>query len=343
MKIYEAKTTDDARNWEAFAATLTPPTHYHRWGWRQVIQDAFDWPTYYFMAEEEGRIVGILPLVWQKSRLFGSFLTSLPFLSGGGAAVTSQSAEERLVQEAIALARELKASHVEFRYRRKPPLDLPTRTNKVAVVHSVEPDAERMLAGLPHKVRSDVRKTLRSGMTEVFGGEELLADFYRIFAINMRDLGTPVYGRGFFRAMLRVFPADCFVCLVRHQGRPIAGSFLMGYRDTLEAGWSSSLYEYLALKPNMFLYWKIFCFAGERGYRTFDFGRSSVGSGTHRFKMQWGSEEIPLYWAFWTPDNRAIPDLNPQNARYRLAIAVWKHLPVGLATMLGPRVVRCLP
>ena len=343
MMVIVAMSEEDGRRWSEFIKTLPHASHYHRWGWKQVIEDAFGWPTYYLMAEEAGQTVGVLPLVWQKSRLFGSFLTSLPFLSGGGVAARSQAVEEGLVQEASAVARRLNVSHVELRYRRKPQLELPCKTSKVAVVRPVEPNGEKMLRELPHKVRSDVRKVLKSEMSAEFGGEEFLRDFYRLFAINMRNLGTPVYSRGFYRSMLRVFPNDCFVCLVRHRGKPIAGSFLMGYRDTLEAGWSSSLYEYLALKPNMFLYWNILCFAGERGYRTFDFGRSTIDSGTYRFKMQWGSQVVPLYWAYWLASGDSPPELNPNNPKYRLAIGLWRHLPVTVTNLLGPTIARCLP
>jgi serine/alanine adding enzyme len=200
-----------------------------------------------------------------------------------------------------------------------------------------------MLRNLPHKVRSDVRKAMQSGFTAELLGEEALDDFYRIFAINMRELGTPVYSKRFFHEILKAFPSVTHICLVRLGGKPVAASFLMGYRDVIEAGWSASLYEYLRLKPNMFLYWSIFCLAGQKGYRVFDFGRSSVGSGTHRFKLQWGSQEVLLYWAYWLPEGAAPPELNPQNPRYRLAIKVWSRLPVGVTKILGPPIAKCLP
>ena len=120
MRILEARSEDDAHRWRHYVDGTENYSHYHRWGWKQVIEDAFGWPTYYLMAEEEGRIAGVLPLVWQKSWLFGSFLTSLPFLSGGGVAACSQAVEEGRVQEASALARRLNVSHVELRHRREP-------------------------------------------------------------------------------------------------------------------------------------------------------------------------------------------------------------------------------
>jgi len=329
--------------WQDFVEKHAACSNYHRWDWKHVIEESFHWPTFYLMASAGNRVEGILPLVWQKSRMFVSFLTSLPFLNGGGVVADTPAAKNALVAEAIALAQRLRVKYLELRHRSNPQLDLPTKAHKVAMILPVQPDTEKMWATLPHKVRTDVRKGMQSGLTSEFGGEQLLDEFYEVFARNMRDLGTPVYSRGFFHTMLKVFPEDNFICVVRHQDKPVAASFLLGYRQTVEAGWSSSRYDYLAMRPNMFLYWKILCFAAEHGYREFDFGRSSIGSGTHRFKKQWGSNELPLFWVYWVPNGSELPEVNKENPRYELAIKCWRKLPVSLTKLVGPSIVKCLP
>lgn len=343
LHVSLVSSADDGQRWDRFVAIHPEATNYHRWNWRHVIERAFRWPVFYLLAEEAGEIRGVLPLAWQKSRLFGNFLTSLPFLNAGGALASDASTEQRLIDEATALAERLGARHLELRYRGRAPEGMPAKANKITLVRPVEPDEEKMFAALPHKVRTDLRKAMKNDFQWEFGGAALLDAFYPIFARNMRDLGTPVYGRDFFAEMLRAFPEDAHVVVIRHRGRPVAGSFLTGFRGVLEAGWSASDYAYLAMKPNMFLYWRILCFAGQRGYRLFDFGRSSIGSGTHRFKKQWGTEEIPLRWVYWLRSGGDLPEMNPENPKYRLAIRVWRRLPVGLARILGPRIVRCLP
>jgi FemAB-related protein (PEP-CTERM system-associated) len=343
MKIRLANDEADAQLWQHFVEDHVECSNYHRWGWRQVIENSFRWPTFYLMAEEDNRISGILPVVWQKSWMFGSFLTSLPFLNCGGVVAENRGAKEALVEEAIALAQRLRVKHLELRHRLNPELRLLTKTHKVAVVRPVESNTEEMWAALPHKVRTDIRKGIKSGLAAAFGGELLLDEFYEVFAKNMRDLGTPVYGRNFFSEILKTFPGDTYICVVRHQSKPVAASFLTGYRRTLEAAWSASLYRYISMKPNMFLYWKILCFAGQRGYQLFDFGRSSIDSGTHRFKKQWDSQDVPLYWVYWVPEGTDVPDLNKENPRYRLAIWLWQKLPVPVTKLVGPSIVKCLP
>jgi serine/alanine adding enzyme len=343
MNIHPVNSEREAQLWRQFVESHSECSNYHRWEWKQVVEESFHWRTFYLMAEHGNAGQGILPLVWQKSRMFGSFLTSLPFLNGGGVIGETTEAKNALVTEAIALAKQLRAEYLELRHRTDPQLALPTKTHKVAMVLPIESDSEKIWAALPHKVRTDIRKGIKSGLTAEFGGEERLDDFYQVFARNMRDLGTPVYSRRFFSTMLKAFPADDFICVVRHQGKAVAASFLMGYRDGIEAGWSSSRYDYLAMRPNMFLYWNILRFAAEHGYRQFDFGRSSIDSGTHRFKKQWGSQELPLYWAYWVPDGAPLPETNKENPRYRSAIRFWQRLPVALTKLIGPPIVKCLP
>lgn len=343
MKIDLATSESDALLWEEFVQTHTECCNYHRWRWKRVIENSFHWTTFYLMGQEASRICGILPLVWQRSRIFGSFLTSLPFLNCGGVITENQDAKEALVAEAIAIARQKGAAYMELRQRLDPGLNLPVKTHKVAMVLPIEPDSETMWATLPHKVRTDIRKSMKSGLEALFGGHEFLDAFYEIFAKNMRDLGTPVYSRKFFAEICKAFPEDSHICIVKHRDRPVAVSFLSGYQGTIEALWSSSLYEFASLKPNMFLYWSILRFAGERGFRFFDFGRSSVGSGTHRFKKQWGSQEIPLHWVYWVPEGGDLPELNTDNPKYHAAIWLWQRLPVSVTKIIGPSIVKCLP
>jgi FemAB-related protein (PEP-CTERM system-associated) len=343
MNIRLANQPKDPQLWDDFVERSPDGSNYHRWNWKRVIEESFHWPTFYFLAEENGVIQGILPIVWQKSWVFGSFLTSLPFLNGGGILATKETAKDGLVAEATALAKGLRVDHLELRHRVDPRLTLPTKLHKVAMILQVDADSEKMWSALSHKVRTDIRKGIKSGLAAELGGQELLNDFYEVFARNMRDLGTPVYSRGFFRTTLSAFPNENFICVVRHKGKPVAASFLLGYRQTVEAGWSAARYDYLAMRPNMFLYWNILDFAARRGYREFDFGRSSVGSGTYRFKKQWGARELSLFWAYWVPNGAKLPEVNKENPRYELAIKCWQKLPVSFTKLLGPSIVKCLP
>jgi FemAB-related protein (PEP-CTERM system-associated) len=180
-------------------------------------------------------------------------------------------------------------------------------------------------------------------MTVRIEGIDLLDDFYGVFARNMRDLGTPVYGRSFFEAILEGFPKDARICVVYLGQQPVAGGFLYGFQSTLEIPWASADRRYNHLAPNMLLYSSVLEFACREGFRVFDFGRSTANSGPYRFKEQWGARPVQLHWYNWTPDGRTAVDVSPENARYRLAIEAWKRMPLALTKIVGPSLVRNIP
>lgn len=342
MKVVLAKESDSGR-WQEFIATQPSSTNYHRWQWRHVVQRAFGWSSFYFLAEDERRICGILPLVWLKSRLFGNLLCSVPFFSYAGIVAEKEESQAELLAAAIDLARKLKVSYLELRHRQRLPLNLRSKTSKNTLVCDLSADPEEMLRRLTTKMRTNVRRAMKTGLRAEFGGTEFLDDFYDVFALKMRELGTPVYAKAFFAEILRAFPAESHVCRIRHEERTVAAAFLTGYRESVEANWSASAPQFLHLRPNMFMFWSLLCFAGQMGYRIFDFGRSTVGSGTYEFKLQWNAHPESLFWDYWTPAGDPALELNPENPRYKLAIWAWRRMPLFLTKLLGPPIARCLP
>jgi FemAB-related protein (PEP-CTERM system-associated) len=342
MKVYTATESDSAA-WESFVVSHDKCVNYHRWAWKRVIEQAFGWRAFYLMAEEEGKIVGVLPLVWLKSKLFGSLLCSIPFFSEAGLVADTPAASELLLKESIRIAQDEKTEYIELRHRGESPVSWPAKTNKVTLECDVFPSAEENIQHLSTKMRTNVRRSLKLDLEAEFGQRELLEDFYEVFCLKMRELGTPVYSRRFFAAILEHFPKESFVCRVRRRGEIVATGFLTGYRGTMEANWSAASPKAMNLRPNMFLFWQMLCFAGQKGYRIFDFGRSSIDSGTYEFKQQWNTRVIPLHWNYWSATTDGVLELNPANPRYRAAIWAWQRLPLAITKWIGPPIARCLP
>jgi len=329
--------------WDRYVATHPDASGYHRTGWADIIAGAFGHRVRRLVAESSRGIEGVLPLVQFRSRLFGRFAVSLPFVNYGGVVADSPAAERLLLNEAVRECLASGARHLELRHTVQRFPDLPSKRHKVAMTLAVAADPDRQWQGLDRKVRNLVRKAEKSGMRPSNGGAELVPAFYDVFARNMRDLGTPVYAPGFFARILDRFPEEARVFCVFGGERPVAASIVCWHRNTIEVPWASSLREFNQYSPNMLLYWSMLRFAIERGFTTFDFGRSTRDEGTYHFKRQWGAEPADLVWEYWTAPGEPVPDLSPKNPRFARAIALWQRLPVKVTNRVGPGIARNIP
>lgn len=326
--------------WDAYVKAHPEGTCYHLSGWKDLIERSFGHKTFYLIAEDrENEIKGILPLVHLKSFLFGSPMVSLPYFSYGGVCGESYEIQDLLLNEAIKIAEKENAEHIELRHTTNVFNSLPVKTAKVAMRLDLSGNPEELWNSFSSNLRRKIRKPTKEGFYWQCGREEELDNFYIVFSTNMRDLGTPVYSKEFFRNILRQFPKSTWICTVKtKENEPIASGFLVGFKDRLEIPWVSSLRSYNRYYANLFLYWNILRFACESGFKVFDFGRSTLGEGTYKFKEQWGAKPVQLYWHYWLRKGRPLPQLNPENPKYRVAIYIWKKLPVSLTKVIGPRI-----
>lgn len=331
------------KRWDAFVREAPDACTYHQSGWLNVVRRAFGHAVHPLWACDGQRVVGILPMVHMKSLLFGNFLSSLPFFNYGGVLARNDEAGRALVAAGTELVRSSGAEYLELRNvgRRIP--GLPSRNHKVSMRLDLSAGSEALWKGFKAKVRNQVRKAERSGLSADSGGIDLLDEFYDVFARNMRDLGTPVYSPKLFRAVLDEFPETSRVFLVRHGRTCVAGAVTVRFRGVFEVPWASSIRNYNSMCPNNLLYWTMIRHACEVGCRTFDFGRSTPGEGTYRFKKQWGAVPCDMHWQYWLGSGAAMPDISPDNPRYRMLVRTWQKLPVRLTRLIGPSIVRNIP
>ena len=329
--------------WDAFVDACPDSSGYHLWRWRRVFERTFGHRTVYLAARNHGRIVGVLPAVILRSWIFGRFMVSLPFVNYGGVLSTSDAAARALVDRAARVADDERATHIELRHSVRRFADLPARQHKVAMRMPLAPDEAQAWDQLDRKVRNQIKKAQKNGLTAEVGGPELVHDFFDVFAQNMRDLGTPVHPRRFFHEVFEQFPSRARAVVVRQGAMAVAAAIGYRYRDTFEIPWASSRRSHRALCPNNLLYWRAIQEATAAGCTTFDFGRSTPDEGTFHFKKQWGAEPSPLFWEYRMLTGGLVPDQSPKNPKFRSAIAVWKRLPLPVATWLGPSIMRSIP
>jgi len=334
----------DAESWDAFAEQHGAATVYHLARWRDVIAHAFGHPTHYLLARDATRqIVGVMPIARINSRLFGHYMVSLPYFTYGGPLGKDSQTIAALTAAACKIGKQFGCKHLEVREQSPPQHGWAVREDKVSMVLPLAGTEEGLWKQLSSQRRSQIRKAQAAGPEVCVGGAQLLDDFYAVFARNMRDLGTPVYGRIFFETMLATFPENIRIVSVRLNGTAVGAAFLIGFRDSMEVPWVSTIREHNAQFMNTLLYWEILNAVQKLGYRNFDFGRSTKNAGTYQFKKQWGAKPRQLFWSYWLAEGAKMPNLTPQSGKFKLAVRVWQRLPLPLANCIGPVIVKDLP
>ena len=334
--------SEQREDWNAYVEASTSSTMCHQFAWKDVIERVYGHRTYYLMAKHGGKSVGILPLVLVHPPFMGSSLTSMPFMDYGGICADDAETIQWLVDRARALMQEHASHSLEMRQCDASVQLGTSRQDKVSMVLDLSAGADSIWKALPAKVRNQVRKAEKSGLTVCTGGTELLEEFYDIFVVNMRDLGSPVHSKAFFTEMCAVLGPSVKVTLVRDGSRTVGGLIALFFKDTMLVPWASSLREYFSKCPNNLLYWDAIQDGCKRGYAQFDFGRSTIGSGTYDFKKQWGAQSKQLYWQVLKVQGTADTTISSDDTKYRLALEVWKRLPTSVTRIMGPRIRKYL-
>lgn len=330
-----------AADWDAFVERQSGWTHFHRYGWREVMRSALGHDTRYLGAWEAGALVGVLPLVRVRSRLFGHYLVSMPFLNYGGP-LGRPDAVRALVEAAQGMADRERVGLLELRSAVELDVPLPVSHRKVTVILDLPTVGEDLIRAFPAKLRSQVRRPAKEGVTYAFGPDQV-EPFHSVFARHMRDLGTPTQGLPLFRAIVAAYPDSAWFGCAWLGGRPVAAGAGFRWAGEFEMTWASALSEFNRVSANMGLYHAFMERAAADGCRRFNFGRCTPGSGTHRFKLQWGGREEPLWWYQHSPGGEPRSTPSPDDGAFAWGPRAWRHLPLPVATLLGPRIVRLIP
>jgi FemAB-related protein (PEP-CTERM system-associated) len=334
-------TPDRADDWDAFVLRCPEATFFHRAGWQQVVERSFGHRTYYLYAEQDGAIRGVLPLVHIKSRLFGNSLISNAFCVYGGPAALDDAARAALDRRAIGLMTTLGADCLEYRQLARTHPDWPAKDGLYATFRrAIDPDPDVNLKAIPRKQRAVVRQSLERNLT--VAENDGLDRFFALYGESVRNLGTPVFGKRFFRNLKEVFGADCAILTVLHDDKPVCSVMSFYFRDEVLPYYAGATPAVRTLGGYDFMYWHLLSDGARRGLKLFDFGRSKHGTGAFSFKKNWGFTPQPIFHEYQLKPGGVIPDINPLNPKYRLFINAWKRLPLPVANIIGPLIARDL-
>jgi FemAB-related protein (PEP-CTERM system-associated) len=316
---------------------------FHRPQWTKAAEAGCRQRGHILLAERRGELLGLLPLTEIRSRLFGSALVSTGFGIGGGILADDPQAGAALAAHALELADRLGCGSVELRGGPIPDGFTAQDGIYADFARQLPSDDAAILASIPRKQRAEVRKALDFGMTVSIRRDE--ADrqaHYAVYAESVRNLGTPVFPRALFDAMLESFGDDANIVTVRSGGRPVASVLSFYFKGCVYPYWGGGTQAARKLRANELVHYELMRHAAARGCTRFSFGRSKYGTGPYSYKKNWGFEPRPLTYAVRTLDGAVPRSVNPKDPKYRLQVALWRKLPLWLANRFGPVIARGL-
>jgi len=342
MLVIKAYNESCRERWDAFVMQSDAASFFHLCGWKDAVEKSFGHRHHYAMATRDEEICGVLPLFEVKSRLFGHSLVSVPYGVYGGIAARDGETADALRKSAEALAGLIQVDYLELRGGAAGQAPWHGKELYVTFQKEILPTLEANLNAIPRKQRAMVRKGEKAGLASRIGGLEDLEQFYPIYAENVRDLGSPVYPRHFFKNLMESFP-DAFILSVRQGQKMVAGVLTFVHKGALLPYYGGGLRGHFDSAVNDYMYWELMKYGCQGGFTLFDFGRSKKGTGSYRFKKHWGFEPTELDYQTFLVRAKEMPNVSPLNPKYSVMINVWKRLPLPISNWLGPKIVRGIP
>lgn len=378
MKI--AFYTEDKRDaWDEYIRGSSTATFFHQIGWKNAIEGTFGYKAYYLMAVDddspsltlptrgreqknnpmEGKeqeknptevreraVRGILPLFLIKGLLSGKALVSMPFSVYGGVCADDGETAKLLIEYAKQLTKEEGANYLELRSKTASFNGMPEKDLYATFIKELPKNTADCLENLPRKCRAACRKGLNLGLKADVShplNMTTLKEFYNIYAVSVRNLGSPIFPFSFLENLAREFKENITVLSVTYNNKPVAGVLTFLFKDTIMPYYAGSLPQYFKYQPNNVMYLKLMEYGAERGYRYFDFGRSKKGTGSYDFKTFFGFEPQPLHYQYFLNKIDALPDTSSVSPKVKLAVSAWKRMPVWMTKIIGPRIITLTP
>lgn len=327
--------------WDQYIFSSSSSSFFHRAGWQDVISSIFKHQTIFLYAECAGLIVGVLPLVYVNSRLFGKSLTSMSFGVYGGVVATTSDAANALEKEAVRWAEELDVNYLEFRNVEKRKDEWPTQDLYVTFRKEIFLDEEKNMLEIPRKQRAMVRKGIKNELSGEIDSD--VSRFFSLYADNVKRHGTPAMPKKYFQALKREFGADCeILTIVDKKSAPLSSVLSFYFKNEVLPYYAGDDESARHLAANDFKYWELMRRASSRGIQIFDYGRSKKDTGSYAFKKNWGFTPTQLHYQYQLYKIPNIPQNNPSNKKYKIMISLWKKLPMPVANFIGPYIVKDL-
>ncbi|MEO9945204.1 MAG: FemAB family XrtA/PEP-CTERM system-associated protein [Paraglaciecola sp.] len=332
----------DEQIWDQYVSTHPDATPYHRFAWVQSIEQAYHHKNISFIALEGDSVVGVLPCISMKKPFAKTVFCSLPYCDLGFCLANNETIQKALTTKALEHLKFLKGTAFEYRdTSTEATKEAELEGKKVRMLLSLPENSETLMSGFKSKLRSQIRKSEKNGLThQLASNQKSIDDFYRIFSVNMRKLGSPVHSKKWFETLFINYGDNIVLSVVYAENTPVGAGIVLTNGNKACIPWASTVSEYNKLAPNMMLYWSLLQRVSDTGITEFDFGRSTYNEGTYKFKRQWGAAPTPLKWSNLSSDIRNYNEAAGTSKTRALVENIWSRLPLKVTTIIGPKIRR---
>lgn len=332
---------DMQSRWDAYVSAHPLATPYHRFAWQQAVEKAYGHEIASVMAvNENNQVVGVFPAIFMAIPLAGKQLCALPYCDVGYGLADNTDILQAMQQHLLVCSNKRHSKFLEIRGVMETPQDLSQLAHqKVRMLLPLEGSADAQMASFKSKLRSQIRKAEKNGLSFRIGNDsEQLDAFYDVYSRNMRDLGSPVHHINWFKHIVSLYGEHAVLSVVYKDDAPAGAGLVLTNSHHACIPWASTLREYNPLAPNMLLYWSLLSHCANNGLTQFDFGRSTYEEGTYRFKKQWGAQPQLLHWEKLDNQSTPIPQQLSSGETSKLRNLIentWRKLPLGLTIKAG--------
>ena len=250
----------------------------------RVLNRSFGYDANYQVILEEEKIIGVFPSMKDKEKLI-----SIPHFSYGD--ILLENKKELL----STIKSELYGDSYFIRSFQK--YGDFFESNKVISFINLHNSEDEQWKHWKSKLRSQIKKGLKNNFVIKNGSSiSLLEDFYSVYTVNMKDLGSPVLPKIFFENLLKFYEyGGLNIVCVYKDSKVVGAGFVIEYQGFSEVCWASTIRYYNKFNVNMVLYWEMIKTQISEKSTIFSFGRSTINFGTYKFKQQWGVQNIPIF------------------------------------------------
>ncbi|MDI6698997.1 MAG: GNAT family N-acetyltransferase [Candidatus Saccharicenans sp.] len=312
--------------------SILAETEYHRWDhfvdshpagwlthfsqWHKILSGFIKECQLFIFAinnEQTGEITAGLPLYFIKSPFSGKRFVGAPLATFFDPLISNPAELKLLIQAAKNFLEQLNGKYIKIKIFRTKDLFLlgncSLKSEYVTHILSLDDDLDKIFSKFDRTcIRKNIRKAEKSNLkTRIIKDQDELSRFFLLYSRTRKRLGLPAIPFSFYSQIFNLFgpSGKAIYLLAEHGNIPVASLLIFLYKNrcsTEALGWETA---FKSLRPVPFIYWEAIKLASQRGFKYFDFGRTSIEHGDLLFfKRNWGTEEIELP-EFIFPDEKA--------------------------------------